>query len=180
MSKEKNIGEEVGVSTQKYKSPAVLSGDASMVLLTWITFFLLLAVLQKYAWKPILKMLDQREDDLRKAIEQADEIKEELNRISKKEATVLREAEQKSQQIIEESRKAAKEAAVIISNKAKQDSQILLENARREISNEVAKAQSNLREESAQFAIDLAGKIIEENLDTEKNKKLVNRLIKEI
>ncbi len=172
--------EEMPVSSQEHESPSVLSADATMVLLTWVTFFLLLAVLQKYAWKPILKMLDQRESDIRDSVKQADEIKEEFARIKDRQKKIITEAETKSQQIIEESRKAAKEAAVAVTRKAKEDSQILLENARREINNEVDKAQASLREESALFAIDLAGKLIKENLDTDKNKKLVNRLIKDL
>lgn len=157
-----------------------LSPDASMVLLTWITFFLLLAVLHKFAWKPILASLDAREERIRRSLVEADKVKEELQRINQARDQVMAEAEARAKEILEQSRKAAVEAAKIIQHKAREEGQILLANARREIQEEKEKAQADLRQESAHIAITLAGKLLEENLDNEKNRRLINEYIKEI
>lgn len=157
-----------------------LSPDASMVLLTWITFFLLLAILHKFAWKPILANLDAREERIRRSLEEADKVKEDLQRINQTRDQVLGEAEVRAKEILDQSRKAAAEAAKIIQHKAREEGQILLENARREIQEEKEKAQADLRQESAHIAIRLAGKLLEENLDNEKNRRLINEYIKEI
>ena len=151
-----------------------------MVLLTWVTFFLLLAVLYKYAWKPILKSLDEREESIRKSIEDVDRIKSEMEKIDEKCNQLLAQAQGKSTKIIDQSRKAARDAANIIEDKARGEAQISIENALRDIKQEAQKAQMRLRDESAQIAVDLAGKLIEENMSTDKNRKLIDRFIKDI
>ena len=76
--------------------------------------------------------------------------------------------------------KSIAEMAKGIHEKAKEEAHILLQNAKREIKDEVEKAQADLRAESARIAVALAGKLIEKNLDDEKNRKLVDEFIKEI
>lgn len=154
--------------------------DVLMLTLTWATFLLLLMVLYKFAWKPILAALDAREESLRRSIDEADRIKEELKKIEETRLKVLSEADQKAKEIIAQSRKAAIEAANTIQKKAKEEAQILLENSRREMKEELKKAQADLRQESAQIAVGLAAKLIEENLTDEKNKKIINDYIKHL
>jgi len=76
-------------------------------------------------------------------------------------------------------KQAGTQLSQVIQNKAKEEASILLENTRRDIKEEIAKAKIVLREESAQIAIELAGKLIEKNLDTESNRKLVHKLTAE-
>jgi len=167
-----------------YESPhqekGFFSPDMNMVLLTWVTFFLLLAVLYKFAWKPILSILDAREESIRKSLENVDRIKNELESLDTKCSQLIADADKKATEVIDQSRKAAKEAANIIENKARQEAQISLENALRDIKEETQKARVKLREESAQIAVGLAGKLIQENMNADKNRSLISRFIKEI
>ena len=172
-------------SLETPSNPPAKEGDfmdphATMLVLTWITFFALLAVLQKFAWKPILNGLDKREEDIRKAVEHAEQIKNELAQIEQKRSEVLTEAAHKAKEIVDQSRKAAIEAANTIQQKAREESKILFENAQREIKESVEKARADLREETAHMAVHLAGKLIQENLDKDKNQKLITQLIKQI
>ncbi|MCB9748118.1 MAG: F0F1 ATP synthase subunit B [Candidatus Omnitrophica bacterium] len=181
MSKDNLLVEGLEESIEHHDQPSgFINPDATMLFLTWITFFLLLAVLYKYAWKPILAALDHREKHIEDAVKNADQIKKELEEIDAKCRNLIAEAEEKSKALIERSKKAAHEAAKHIEQKAREESQILIENAQREIKNEVEKARANLRAESADIIVKLASKIIEENLDEEKNKKLINQYIREI
>lgn len=154
--------------------------DATMMLLTWITFFTILALLYKFAWKPILTALESREKRIEKSVEDAEKIRIEMEQLAENCQRKLAQAEEKAKEIVDESRKAGIEAAKHIQAKAKDEAQIILENARREINEEVEKAQARLREESADIAVQLAGKIIDENLNVEKNRKLINQYIKEL
>ena len=113
-------------------------------------------------------------------VEDVDRIKNELEQLDTKCAQLTTEAQKKSSDIIEQSRKAARDAANIIEDKAKEDAQISLENAIRDIKEESQKAQLRLREESAQIAVELAAKLMEENMDAKKNQSLINRFIKNI
>lgn len=161
-------------------APGFLAPDQTVLLLTWITFFILLAVLHKFAWKPILAALDQREQAIRKSIEDADRIQKELDQLDEKKNQIITQTEEKGKEIIAISKKAASEAAHAIQAKAKEETQIMTENARREINNEMEKARAELKAESVQIAVDLAEKLLEEKLDKSKDSKLVNELIKNI
>jgi len=160
--------------------PGFLTPDFSLLLLTWCTFFILLIILYKVAWKPILAGLEAREEAIRKSIENADRLNEELAKLKVKTDQAIAQAETEAKKIISESRKAAQEAARVIENKAKEQTQIILENVQRDIKEEMEKARVVLIEESARIAVHLAEKLIAENLDDEKNKKLINRLIREL
>ena len=157
-----------------------MSPEMNLLILTWVTFIVVLLILHKFAWKPILKGLEEREKMIRLSVDEADRIKEELAKIEEKRKDIIREAEIKSREIIDQSRKAAVEAAKVIQQKAREETKIFTLNAQRELKDAVEKAQADLREESARIAVELAGKLIEENLDTEKNRKLINQFIKEV
>jgi F-type H+-transporting ATPase subunit b len=152
--------------------------NTSMVVFTWVSFFLVLAILHKFAWKPILAGLDRREAAIRKSVEEAERIRREMERLHRTSLEMTRQAQAKARAIIEESRRAAREAARNIEEKAKEQSRIFVENARREITEAREKAWAELRAESAELAITLAGKILEENLDDQKNRRLVDEFIK--
>ena len=159
------------------KDVKILNPDATMVLLTWVTFFSLLAILHKFAWKPILKALDDREDSVRKSLENVDKANQQLAEINRNRDQILNEAHQKAQEIVEQSRKQSLELAKMIQEKAKQENQIVFENAKREIASEKQKAKFELRKESADLVVKLAAKVIHENLDKEKSRKLIDQLI---
>ena len=159
---------------------SLINPDMGMLILTWVVFLLLLAVLYKFAWKPILTALDEREQSIKKSIEDVERIKTEMDSINNTRQKMLLEAQEQSKEIIENSRKAAKEAAQTIERKAKDQAQISLENAVRDIKEESQKAQQALREESAKLAVGLAEKLLEEKLNSEKDKKVINRIIKDI
>ena len=175
------LHENVEVSTShSAKEPDFMDPHATMLVLTWVVFFSLVVVLHKFAWKPILAALEKREEDIRKAVEYADKIKEELANIHEQQKQILTEATLKARDIVDQSRKAAVEAAHSIQHKAKKESEIILENAQRQIKEELERAKSQLRETAADIAITVASKLIEKNLDDEKNRELTNQLIKEI
>lgn len=160
--------------------PGILTPDVTMVILTWVSFLLLLTILHKFAWKPILKALDDRENNIRSAVENAEKIKAELKAINDQRDKILNEAYTKAKEAVDQSRQAAIEAAKVIERKAKEEAHILLENARAEIKAEKEQAQNELKKEVTHWTIQLASKLVEENLDNEKNRKLVVQHLKEI
>ena len=160
--------------------PGFLNPDVTLLIATWVCFFTVLFVLSKFAWKPILALIDAREDHLKKAVEDADKIRTEMENLADRQKQMIEESEAQAKSIIEDSRKAAKEAAKHITDQAKQESQIILENAQRDMKEELKEAQATLREESASIAIDLANKILGEHLDESKNRKLISKYIDEL
>jgi len=158
----------------------ILSPDMTMVLLTWVTFLALLTILYKFAWKPILAALETREQSIRKALDDADKVQAELASISGSRAQVLNEAQQKANAILDEARKTSKALANAIEEKAREESKALVDAARKEIEGEKDRVIEVLRQESVAIAVNLAEKILQENIDPEKNRKLIDQFLKEM
>lgn len=158
----------------------ILDVETIMACLLWATFFVVLVVLQKFAWKPILAGLKQREDDIRKSVENADKIKAELAGIEVSKAKILDEAKDKANTIIEQSRKVGNDLAGQIEQRAKKNAEDIISSAHQEIEGERERVRNALKKESIQTAVSLAEKILKENLDTEKNRNLINQAIKDV
>ncbi len=158
----------------------ILTPDVTMMILTWVTFFIVLGILYKFAWKPILAGLDSREASIRKALEDADKATAELAKINESRQQILQEAQQKANAVLDEARKTAVAIANGIETKAKEETKAMVDAARHEIDNEKQRVKQDLRKECVEIAVNLATKIIRENLDQEKNRKLIESFIKEV
>ncbi len=168
------------VETAAAHNSNILAPDVLMVVLTWATFFILMAILKKFAWKPILENLKNREDYIRKSFEDADKAKEQLVQIEAQKTQILNEARQKAADIVDESRKSAASLAHDIENKAKLNAQEIVVNANAQIEGEREKVRQALRKESVEIAIGLAGKILKENSNTDKNRALIEAAVKDL
>lgn len=158
----------------------LLAPEVEMLVLTWATFFILLWILKKFAFKPILQTLDEREKTIRTAVEEAAKTHEEYQRISDKRKQVLTEADNQAKEIINQSREIALKNAKMIQDRTREEADIIMENAHREIEAEQEKAAVYLREKSVDAAVALASRILRENIDPEKHKKINDNLIDEI
>jgi F-type H+-transporting ATPase subunit b len=150
------------------------SGFAIWVVITLVIF---LFVMSKYVVPLILKSLDEREQNIKNSLEAAEKAIAKAERISEDNRKALKEAEIKAQKIRKE---AIEEAELLRSErieKAKKDASKLLEDARKTIEQEKKQALSELRNEVAELAVKSASMIIGEELDRDKNKKLVDDFI---
>ena len=160
--------------------PGILSPDVTLVILTWVSFISLLLILHRFAWKPILAGLKEREDYIRKSLDDADKIKTQLAEAEAIKAKILEEAKEKANTIIEQSRKVGNDLAGQIEQRAKKNAEEIIVSAKQEIDGERERVRNALKKESAQTAVGLAEKILKENMDTEKNRNLINQAIKDV
>ncbi len=170
---------EVHQTTHSSSNP-LFAPDIEMMVLTWLTFFALLAILTKYAWKPILKILDDREENIRHAVEEAEKTREEYQQLAQKRREILTEADNSAKEFINQSRQTALKAAKVIEERVAEDAVIMVENAKREIDAEKEKAAVYLREKSADIAVQLASKMLTEKLNPQTHSAIINQLIDEI
>ncbi len=158
----------------------LLSVNEGLAFWTTLTFLLLILLLKKYAWKPILTALNQRELAIKESLEQAEKAKEEAKRILLQNEANLARAEEESKKIIEQSRQYAEHLKQQILNEAKSQAKKLLEDTSSEIERKKLAALDELKFQITQIIIDSASKVIQENLDLEKNKILIENYLKEI
>ena len=155
----------------------LLSPNPGLIIWTLITFVLVLLVLKKFVWGPLLSALDQRETRIREALEQADKARAEAERAAEENKQALAQAQAEAQAAINKAREDAEQIARDVQARAEADAQQLLEQARRTIQQERNQALQTLRQQIAELAILAAGQLLEENLDDEHNKKIVDDFI---
>ncbi|MEX0686996.1 MAG: F0F1 ATP synthase subunit B [Balneolales bacterium] len=156
--------------------------DVNFGLFFWvlITFILFMFVLGKFAWKPILGALDEREKNIKDSLDSAKKAMAEAERISQQNENALREVEAMAQKIRKEAQENAEAQRTEAKEEAKREAAKLLEQARNTIEQEKRKALVELRTEVSDLAIKAANLILETEVDESKNKKLVDNLIKDI
>ncbi|MDE2028542.1 MAG: F0F1 ATP synthase subunit B [Candidatus Omnitrophica bacterium] len=168
------------VPSSAQEQGGILTPDNTLLVLTWATFFALLFILHKFAWKPILAGLKKREDYVRKSLEDADKINQQLADIEKDKTRILNDAKEQGNAIIEQSRKMSIEISSKIETAAKKNAEEIVNSARQELAGERQRVIGALKKESVATAVALAEKILKENLDNEKNRKLINDAMKDV
>ena len=158
----------------------LLDVNPGLIVWTVITFVLLLLILRKVAWKPILSALDQRETTIKESLEKAEQAKQDAIQILKQNEANLARAEEESQKIIEQSRQYAEKLKEQMLQASKTQAQKIVEDASAEIERKNEAAFDELKAQIAGIAVDAAERILKENINAELNKKLVNNYINEI
>lgn len=158
----------------------LLNPDVAMLIFTWVTFFLLLVILQKVGWKPIVDALEKREKEIREALVSADKAKAQLANLEEEKHKILELSKAQAVSIIDQARKTARNVAADIEAKGRQNALDIIQGAHEQIEIEKQKLLKSLRQESAEMAITLASKIIKENMDKDKNHRLIEEAIKQL
>src|SRR6056297_2140982 len=155
----------------------ILSFNTGFAIWVLISMLVFLFVMGKYAVPPILQALNDREQRIKDSLESAEKAIAKAERISEDNKKALKEAEVKAQKIRKEAIEEAEMLRAERIGKAQKDSSKLLEDARKTIEQEKKQALSELRNEVAELAVKSASMIIGEELDQDKNKKLVDKFI---
>lgn len=161
-------------------SGGLLSVNGGLAFWTVLTFLLLLLVLKKFAWKPILSALKQREDAIKDSLEQAEKAKEDARKILSENQNSLAKAEEESKKIIEQSKLFAESLKEKMITESKEQAKRLIEEASAEIDRKKNAAFDELKNQIAEISVNAAEKILRENLDAQKNKKIVDKYISDI
>jgi F-type H+-transporting ATPase subunit b len=158
----------------------MLNINPGLIIWTIITFVLLLFVLGKFAWKPLLESLHSREKEISDSLAKAEEAKKEAERMIAENKLAMEKANADTARLISESRSIAEQLKNDIIAKANENAKKLLEQAKVEIGREKESAMAQLRNEVADLSITMAEKILDESLDGAKQKKMVDTVIQQM
>lgn len=161
-------------------SGGLLSPNPGLIFWTAVTFVIVLVILKKIAWGPIVSMLEEREKGIQSAIDRAHTAKEEAESILKKNREMLAKADAEADKIIREGKEYADKVRTELTEKAQVESQKMIAAAKEEIEQEKRRALDVLRNEVADMAVKGAEKIIRTTLDADKQKAVVNDMINEM
>jgi F-type H+-transporting ATPase subunit b len=152
-------------------------------LIFWmlVSFGLVMFVLAKYAWTPIMKGIHQREDTIEKALESANEAKKEMLQLRAGNEQLLREAKDERDALMRDARKVKEAILEEARVKANEEAARIMENARENIQFEKMAAINDLKNQIAAISIEIAEKLIEKELENKKSQQeLTEKLLKEV
>jgi F-type H+-transporting ATPase subunit b len=154
--------------------------DPGLIFWTWITFFIVLAVLAWKAWRPMIRALEKREARIHSALEAADKARKESEELTAKVQEDIRQSRQDAQQILANARSAAEKVRIDLEDAAKKKADELVAKAHGQIDAEREQALREIRTTVVDLSLSLAGKVLERNITTEDNKKLVEESLRRI
>ena len=156
----------------------LVTPEIGLIFWTTVVFSLLLVVLKKYAWKPILSAVDERNKSIEDALKAADKAKEEMLSLNAGNERILMEAKKERDILLKEGRKIKDSIIAEAKDKAKVDAEKILTTAKEQIINEKMKAITELKNQVANLSIEIAEKILKSELqDLNKQKELVTTAI---
>ena len=154
-----------------------MSIQINLMFWTLLIFLILFFLLSKYAFPAIIGAVEKREQMLQEAIDTAKRDREEAARLLAEHKKQIDAARDEAQQLIAQGRATADKMRQSLLDQARQEQQAMLERAKREIETEKERAIAALRREAVDLAIAGASKVIEENLDSGKNRQLVESFL---
>ena len=144
-----------------------------------INFLILLGLLYLVAYKPIMRMFDERSRKIRESMEQTEVIKEQAEHAEEEVKKQLEATGKEGQELITRAMRTGEETRQRIQQDARQEGTALIEKARLEIQRERDEAIEELRKEFTDLTIEAAEKVIEQSLDKEAHRRLIDKVLDE-
>ena len=146
-----------------------------------IIFGIALFILGKFAWKPIIKALKERENSIAEALSSSEKVKEEMIKLKDSNEKVMAEARQEKENILNEAKKIKEQIVGEAREEAQKEGKKIIESARQQIKTEKQAAISDIKEGINELSIKIAEKSIRKELkDKEDQKAMINELLKEV
>ncbi len=154
--------------------------NPGLTIWTAITFAFLLVVLSKFAWGPIVKMLNERERTIRDAIESAKKERAEAERLLGEQKHALAAAQRDAAELAKKNQQEVERLRQELTERARKEADELVASARRQIEEEIAKAKGELKSQVVDLAIDAAARLVKANLDEKAQRTLVEEYIAQL
>jgi F-type H+-transporting ATPase subunit b len=160
---------------------SLIEPGIGLIFWTTITFILLLVLLGKYAWKPILTAIKTREEGIEKALASAESALNDMRELKSANEVILNQARTERDNLLKEARETKEAIIAEAKQKANAESDRIMTSAREQITNEKNAAVAELKNQVAVLSIEIAEKILKSELSNdEKQKALVNNLMKDV
>ena len=169
----------IAAETTSDKNPLVAL-TPGLYIWTIITFLLLFYVLAKFAWKPLLKMLEDRENLIKDSLNDAEKAKLELERLNEESKKIMEKARVDAQKILAEGKTTAEKVKEDTIAKAKEAANKIRDDAKEQIQVEKDKALNDIKKEVIDLSISVAEKLINKNLSDAENKAMIKESLKKV
>jgi len=158
----------------------LVTPEIGLIFWTTVVFTLLVILLKKFAWKPILSAVDQRNQSIKESLAEAEKARTEMSKLTANNEKILAQAKLDRDIILKEARDMKNEIISQAKEQANIEADKLVNSAKDQISNEKMKALTELKNQVADLSIEMAEKILKSELsNADKQKELVNQALSE-
>jgi F-type H+-transporting ATPase subunit b len=154
--------------------------DPGLYIWTIATFLILVALLAKFAWRPLLAALEQRQQTIRQSLDDARKAREELQRVQADATRILNEARAQADSIISSTREDANRLREELRQKAQAEASGMVKNAERQIELETARALQTIRQEAVELSVAVASKLLQRNITRDDNDRLIDDTLQKL
>jgi F-type H+-transporting ATPase subunit b len=153
--------------------------DPGLFIWTILTFLVLVALLARFAWRPLLEALERRQAAIAQSLDDAQRARQELERLQRESVQMMAAARNEAEAIIARSRSDAEALREELKQKARSEAATIVKNAERQIQLETARAIQQIRHEAVDLSVAIASKILRRQVSREDNEALIQEALKQ-
>src|SRR5215468_10268953 len=168
------------LSTMLFTTNPLVKVIPGLMIWTIVAFFITFFVLKRYAFGPIQKMIDERREQIRRSIEEADNARAEARQLLEEHRALMKEARGEAEEILVEARKTREAMEQRMRDETEAERQRRLEETRKEIAAETARALEQIRSEVAELTLEAASRVVGGTLDPERDRALIEDAIESL
>lgn len=155
----------------------LLTPDIGLVAWATLSFLILLIVLKKFAWKPIVETLEERNTSIETALAQAEAAREEMRALSSRNEEILKEAKEERNNILKEANKVKEQIVAEAKEKAQENAAKIMADAKDDIETQKLAVMADMKNAAAGLALEIAEKVIAKQLDAKgEQEKFISEL----
>ena len=159
----------------------LVTPDIGTIFWMVLMFVIVLIILKKFAWKPILNALRNREESIEESLRTADRVKIEREKLQADNEKIMAEARKERDKMLKETKKTSEMILNEAKTKVSEESKKIIQSARVQIENEKDAAIDDIRIQVAELSVDIAEKILQEKLKDDKaQQELMEKLLKDV
>lgn len=154
--------------------------DPGLFIWTILTFLVLVALLARFAWRPLLQALESRQAAIAKSLDDAQSARQELERLNRESAQIMQQARVDAEAVVSRSRSDAEVLREELKQKSRAEAAAIVKNAERQIQLETARAVQQIRSEAIDLSVTIASKILRRQVSKEDHEGLIEETLKQV
>ncbi len=154
--------------------------DPGLFIWTILTFLVLVGLLARFAWRPLLQALESRQAAIAKSLEDAQRAQQELERLQRESAQMMRQARTEAEAIVSRSRSDAEALREELKQKSRVEAASIVKNAEKQIQLETARAVQQIRKETIDLSVAIASKILRRQVSKDDHEGLIEETLKQV
>jgi len=154
--------------------------DPGLYIWTMFVFIVLVLLLRRFAWQPLLKAMDERQKTIARAVDDARVAREQLQQTQQETVKILNQARVDAESIVASTRTDVNQFREELRQKAREEAAGIVKNAERQIELETARAMQQIRHEAVDLSVMIASKLLQRNVSKDDNTRLIEDTFKQI